>query len=65
MEKKEFLTTKEASQMLGYTVGTLYQYVNRGIIPHYKVGKRSLRFKREDLLNYLGENRVEAKASNV
>lgn len=67
MEKKGFLTTKEASQMLGYSVGTLYQLVHRNAIPYHKVGVngRSLRFKQEDLMEYLNGKRVEAKVSNV
>ena len=60
MEKqKDFLTTKEAAAFLGYKVSYLYKLVMWRRLPHYKVG-RGVRFKREDLINYLTECRVSS-----
>lgn len=60
MEKqKEFLNVKEASRLLGYKPSYLYKLVMWRRLPHYKVG-RGVRFKREDLINYLTECRVSS-----
>lgn len=60
MEKQEFLNVKEASCFLGYKPSYLYKLVMWRRLPHYKVG-RGVRFKREDLLNYLTADRREAQ----
>ena len=61
--KKEFLTTSEAAELLGYKKSYMYQLIHKHAIPFYKVGasNRSVRFRQEDLLNYLNGKRVEAK----
>lgn len=61
MEKQnEFLTTKEAAAFLGYKVSYLYKLVMWRRLPHYKVG-RGVRFKREDLINFMTECRVSSQ----
>ena len=59
-EQKEFLTAKEAAAFLGYKVSYLYKLIMWRKLPHYKVGK-GVRFKREDLVNYLTAERREAQ----
>lgn len=60
MEKqKDFLTTREASCLLGYAPSYLYKLIMWRKLPYYKVG-RGVRFKREDLVNYLTECRVSS-----
>ena len=56
MKKEEavperYLNAKEAAEMLGMPLGTLYHKV--GGIPHTKVGKR-LRFTESTLREYMG-----------
>lgn len=61
MEKqKEFLNVKEASCLLGYAPSYLYKLTMWRRLPFYKVG-RGVRFKREDLINYLTECRVSSQ----
>lgn len=60
MEKqKDFLTTKEAAAFLGYKPSYLYKLTMWRKLPYYKVG-RGVRFKREDLINFLTECRVSS-----
>ena len=44
----ETLTVEEVSELLRLTKGSIYQYVRRGIIPAYRVG-RVLRFDKEKI----------------
>ena len=60
MEKQEFLNVKEASCLLGYRPSYVYKLICWKKLPYYKVG-RGVRFKREDLLNYLTADRREAQ----
>lgn len=61
MEKqKDFLTTKEAAAFLGYKPSYLYKLTMWRKLPYYKVG-RGVRFKREDLVNFLTADRREAQ----
>ena len=61
MEKqKEFLNVKEASCLLGYAPSYLYKLTMWRKLPFYKVG-RGVRFKREDLINFLTADRREAQ----
>lgn len=57
--EKQFLTTKEAAAFLGYAPSYLYKLTMWRRLPFYKVG-RGVRFKREDLINYLTECRVSS-----
>ena len=60
MEKQnEFLNVKEAAILLGYRPSYLYKLTMWRKLPYYKVG-RGVRFKREDLVNYLTECRVSS-----
>lgn len=49
----ETLTVDEVADLLRLTKGSIYQYVRRGIIPAYKVG-RSLRFDKAKIENIRG-----------
>ena len=53
-------TAKEAADFLGYKVSYLYKLTMWRKLPHFKVGK-GVRFKREDLINYLTADRREAQ----
>lgn len=48
---ERYLSAKEAAELLGMPLGTLYHKV--GGIPHTKVGKR-LRFTESSLRKYMG-----------
>jgi putative molybdopterin biosynthesis protein len=47
----------ELAEALSISKAGVYRLVERGIIPHYKVG-RCLRFDVADIKNYLEKNRV-------
>lgn len=57
--EKQFLTTKEAAAFLGYKPSYLYKLIMWRRLPYFKVG-RGVRFKREDLVNFLTECRVSS-----
>ncbi len=57
--EKQFLTTREAAAFLGYAPSYLYKLTMWRRLPFYKVG-RGVRFKREDLVNFLTECRVSS-----
>ena len=54
----EWLSTKEAAELLGLTPRTLYRFIDEGDIAAYKFG-RVLRLKRRDVLAFIERSRVE------
>ncbi len=51
--KDKLFTVGEAASFLRVRVGTVYQYVFRKILRHYKLNNRRLYFKLEDLQNFV------------
>jgi len=47
---KEFITRKEAAEILKVSVTTVINYEKRGIIIAYRIGNR-IRYKQKDILN--------------
>lgn len=54
-----FIAAKDAAAFLGIPLRSLYQYVQQGVLPSYKLGRHRL-FRRLELLNAL---RATAKAT--
>lgn len=54
-EDQGFVDAKEAAAFLGIPLRSLYQYVQRGLLPSYKLGRHRL-FRRHELLNTLRAN---------
>lgn len=51
---KEYLTTKEAAELCGFTTAALHQRRIRGGGPRFlQVGPKTIRYKRVDVLAYL------------
>lgn len=48
-EKSEFIEIREAAEWLGVPFSSLRQYVSRGLLPSYKLGRHRLFRKREIL----------------
>lgn len=46
----EYLTRKETAEMLGVSLPTLHSYVNKGYIKAHRLGEKTIRFKKEDVL---------------
>lgn len=51
-EDHGFVDSKEAAAFLGIPLRSLYQYVQRGLLPSYKLGRHRL-FRRHELVNTL------------
>jgi excisionase family DNA binding protein len=49
------LSVKDAAKNLGISYGTLYEMINRGEVPHVRVGKRIL-ISRENLKSFIEAN---------
>lgn len=57
-ELPELLTLKEASEILKCHPNTLRQWDKKGILPAIRIGeKRTRRYRKEDLLKFLGEEK--------
>ncbi len=51
--EREVLTADEVAEFLGVDRNTVYEYANRGQIPHQRLGRRLL-FSRSALIVWLG-----------
>lgn len=49
---QNFLTAKDVAQLLAVSPKTIYAYVARNMIPHYKI-EASVRFRPKDLVEWL------------
>lgn len=54
----DWLSTKDASRLLGITPRTLYRLIDEGQLPAYKVG-RTLRLRRHDVITFLRTMRFD------
>ena len=59
--EKEFLTIEELSDRLGVKKTTLYSWVASGLIPHLRLGRRLIRFNKEEIDQWLEGQRVVHK----
>lgn len=55
---KKFLSPKELKEILGISLPTVYRLIDNRKLPAFKIGN-SLRFLREDVLDYLKFNRID------
>ncbi len=54
------LSTAEVAQFLSVHVSTVRRWVQRGLLKSYKIGLGgALRFKQQDILNFVNNNRKE------
>lgn len=58
MGANEYLSTREAAEFLGLTVGYLYKLTMQKKVPYYKPFGNRCYFKREELSQLLQNNRV-------
>ncbi len=56
------LNYRQAAELVGVPLGTMYAWVNRRQIPHVRLGGRLVRFRREALEAWLAEHDVPAAA---
>lgn len=63
MEK--LLTKEDVLEMLGIKESTLYCWVYRKKIPYIKLGKRCLRFRENDILQWLTSKEVHPRTAET
>jgi excisionase family DNA binding protein len=63
-KEKQLLDTKEASEFLGISKNTLYEWIIQKKIPHIKVG-RLVKFRKEDLEEWLKKRTQEERKDFV
>lgn len=56
-DSTRWLSTKEASQLLGVNLRTLYRFIDEGELPAYKFG-RVIRLRAPDLEHFLESARI-------
>ena len=59
---KMFMNIEEAAEFTGFSVATLYTYINKKTVPYIKKGGKVM-FKRESLIDWMeeGEKRTQQK----
>lgn len=59
-DSAEVMNANDVAAFLGVDRKTVYDYANRGAIPHRRLGKRML-FSRSALIQWLGSNRERTR----
>ena len=54
-ENAEFIKIREAAEWLGVPFSSLREYVSRGLLPSYKLGRHRL-FRKRELLDAIRES---------
>jgi len=54
------ITAEEAADLLGVSRQTIYSWARKGVVPFYRVGKRLIKFDKDELFNSF---KVEQSAS--
>jgi len=65
MSEPKLMAYAEAAEFIGVTVGTMYSMVARRIVPHHRIGRRLVRFSRDDLRAWLQRNSVPDRRENA
>ena len=59
MKEFDLMTYGQVSKMLGIPRGTLYAWVFERRVPHVRLGKRMVRFSRQEICDWVVQKRVE------
>ena len=59
-QEAEFIDARAAAIWLGIPLRSLHQYVQKGLLPSYKLGRHRL-FRKIELLNALGVSRSASR----
>lgn len=57
---QEFIDAKQAAMWLGVPLRSLHQYVQKGLLPSYKLGRHRL-FRKIELLSALEADRIASR----
>ena len=55
-DNETFLKSSEVLKILRITTPTLYVWINNGMLKSYRIGKKTIRFKKSDVLEILKPN---------
>lgn len=55
-DNETFLKSSEVLKILRITTPTLYVWINNGMLKSYRIGKKTIRFKKSDVLEVLKPN---------
>ena len=58
-KKNKFLSYLETSKLLGVPLGTLYSLVHAKKIPHYRYGRRFVRFSQLEILDWVADHKIK------
>ena len=61
----DLLTIDQVAALLGVAKATIYSWTHQGWIPHVKVGRRLVRFRREAIEAWLKAQEVEGRPTRV
>jgi len=53
MSEERFMTMQEVGDLIGVDRSTIYAWKRKGLLPHYKIGKRAIRFKMSEILQWV------------
>ncbi len=53
MAEERLMTMEEVGNLMGLDRSTIYAWKRKGLLPHYKIGKRAVRFKMSEILRWL------------
>lgn len=59
MGEERFLTMEEVGNLIGLDRSTIYNWKRQGLLPHYKIGKRAVRFKLAEVLQWMETQKRE------
>lgn len=59
MAEERFLTMEEVGNLIGLDRSTIYNWKRQGLLPHYKIGKRAVRFKLAEVLQWMETQKRE------
>ena len=57
--EQEFLTPKEVSRLLKIHPTTPYKWIKRNALPFFRVGEKSLRFRKSDIEAFIEKGREQ------
>ena len=60
MTEERLLTMRQVGDLIGVDRSTIYNWKRKGLLPHYKIGKRAVRFKLGEILQWLGTQKRDA-----
>ncbi len=59
----DYLTYSEVSRLLNIKIGTLYSLVSKRQIPHIRLGHRTVRFSKSEILRWIERSQVSTISS--